>query len=122
MQHWDNSVRLARVYELSDSDDGFRVLVDCLWPRGIKKESLRLDRWAKDLAPTSSLRQWFNHDSRKWEVFRKRYKDELINKHALLLSLLKDAEGHDILFIYAAKDRLHNHAIVLQDYFEETFL
>lgn len=77
------SIRTIRAYDVDDSNEGYRVLVDQLWPRGVKKESLNLDQWAKDLAPSTDLRKWFDHDPEKWDEFQGRYADELAEKRML---------------------------------------
>ena len=114
-----NSIRLMRVYDVDDSVEGYRVLVDRLWPRGVKKESLRLDRWVKDLAPCTELRKWFNHDAKKWDEFQRKYREELEEKGDSLRSLLSETETDSLLLIYAAKDTEHNHARILRDVLEE---
>lgn len=108
-----------RVYDVDDSVEGYRVLVDRLWPRGVKKESLRLDRWVKDLAPCTELRKWFNHDAKKWDEFQRKYREELEEKGDSLRSLLSETETDSLLLIYAAKDTEHNHARILRDVLEE---
>lgn len=118
-QHSKPKMRLVRAYELKDSDKGYRVLVDRLWPRGVKKESLRLDRWMKELAPSTALRKWFAHDVDKWQEFQRRYREELGDKRDVAQTLLDNAGKRTILLIYAAKDEEHNHAIVLRDFIQE---
>lgn len=115
-------LQLIRAYDVSEKDTGYRVLVDRLWPRGVKKESLQLDKWMKELAPSSSLRKWFNHDVGKWEKFQDRYRDELSGQSERIEELLDDADASPILLIYAAKDEEHNHAVVLRDFVEERYL
>jgi uncharacterized protein YeaO (DUF488 family) len=114
-------VLLKRAYEDSDSADGFRVLVDRLWPRGRKKADLRLDAWAKDIAPSTELRKWFHHDPERWPEFCKRYKAELKGSKAqrAIAETLQSAMKHStITLIYGARDTEHNEAIVLQDIFK----
>ena len=109
-------ILLKRAYEKSDAKDGFRVLVDRLWPRGVKKTDLHLDAWAKDLAPSTQLRKWFGHDPKRWTEFRKRYKLELKNAEAqaAITRTIEAARGRSaITLIYGAKDTEHNEAIVL---------
>ncbi|MCA9027138.1 MAG: DUF488 domain-containing protein [Planctomycetaceae bacterium] len=113
------SIRTIRAYDVDDSNEGYRVLVDRLWPRGVKKESLNLDQWAKDLAPSTDLRKWFDHDPEKWDEFQGRYADELAEKKDARQALLDEAGQGPILLIYAAKDEQHNHAIVLQNILEQ---
>ncbi|HEY2477025.1 MAG TPA: DUF488 family protein [Candidatus Cybelea sp.] len=113
-------VKLKRAYDEPADTDGFRILVDRLWPRGISKEKLQLDAWAKNLAPSTELRQWFAHDPAKWTEFVKRYRTELRQSHAAdaIADLLASAKrSKTITLLYGAKDREHNEAIVLQRMF-----
>lgn len=105
---------LKRIYEPVSKDDGYRVLVDRLWPRGLSKEKAKVDVWLKDIAPSDSLRKWFGHEPSKWEEFEKRYKKELGEKKELL-SELKDFEKKHtkVTLLYGAKDTVHNQAVVL---------
>lgn len=115
------TIQLKRAYDAPARSDGYRILVDRLWPRGIKKEALRLDDWAKALAPSTELRQWFAHDPDKWTEFRKRYRAELRSAGAaqIVRDLLASAKGaKTITLLYGAKDREHNEAIVLRALFE----
>lgn len=108
------SIRTIRAYDVDVTIEGYRVLVDRLWPRGVRKDALKLDKWLKELAPTTALRKWFGHDENKWEEFQNRYRDELSDKREALQSLLADAGERPIVLIYAARDEQHNHATVLQ--------
>ena len=113
-------VLLKRAYDEPDSTDGFRVLVDRLWPRGRKKADLRLDAWTKDIAPSTELRKWFHHDPKRWPEFCKRYKAELKNPEPqkTIAETLQTARNHSaITLIYAAKDAEHNEAVVLRTIF-----
>ncbi len=115
------TIQLKRAYEKPARGDGFRVLVDRLWPRGVKKDDLHLSTWAKMLAPSTELRKWFDHDPKKWAEFRKRYRSELTQSHAarVIADLLTAADGaKTITLIYGAKDAEHNEAIVLRSLFE----
>ncbi|RPD39119.1 DUF488 domain-containing protein [Chitinophaga barathri] len=114
-------IHIKRVYETPAEEDGFRVLVDRLWPRGLKKEEAAVDEWAKDLAPTNELRKWFGHDPALWAEFQKKYKAELKNNKAV--EDFVTAHGHTkrITLIYSAKDTEHNQAVVLQDYLSHLF-
>jgi uncharacterized protein YeaO (DUF488 family) len=115
-------VRLKRAYEHPDSADGFRVLVDRLWPRGITKADLRLDAWLKDIAPSTELRKWFHHDPERWPEFCKRYKAELKDPELqkTIADTVQKAKKHStITLIYAAKDTEHNEAVVLQALFKK---
>jgi uncharacterized protein YeaO (DUF488 family) len=105
-----------RIYEAYAKEDGFRVLVDRLWPRGVSKEKARIDLWLKDLGPSTELRQWFGHDPHKWPEFRKRYQKELAGKEGLLHELRKQETARGkVTLLYAARDQAHNEAIVLKD-------
>jgi uncharacterized protein YeaO (DUF488 family) len=109
-------IRLKRAYEKPGAEDGFRVLVDRLWPRGVKKTDLHLDAWAKDIAPSTQLRKWFGHDPKRWVEFCKRYKLELKNPEvrATITKTFEAARGRSAMtLIYGAKDTEHNEAIVL---------
>ena len=108
-------VRLKRAYEPPSYEDGLRVLVDRLWPRGLRKDDAAIDLWPKDLAPSADLRRWFGHDPGRWSEFRRRYEEELSCKAEPLEELRQKAEGGTLTLVYAARDELHNHAIVLRD-------
>jgi uncharacterized protein YeaO (DUF488 family) len=106
--------KLKRAYEKPSRTDGFRVLVERLWPRGVTKERARLDLWLKEVAPSAALRKWYSHDVAKWDEFRKRYAAELEEKtDELRLLKEKGAEGN-VTLIYAAHDEEHNSALVLK--------
>lgn len=109
------AIHLKRVYDSPAPEEGKRILVDRLWPRGMTKEKARVDLWLKDIAPTTELRQWFGHDPEKWSEFKKRYTVELKNNPALgeLKKLAHEAEGN-ITIVYAARDEQHNEAVVIQ--------
>jgi uncharacterized protein YeaO (DUF488 family) len=109
-------IRIRRIYDLSVKEDGYRVLVDRLWPRGIKKEAGAFDEWAKDLAPSPDLRKWFDHDPKRWTEFQKRYKAELKANEAVKTFVKTHADKKTITLLYAAKSEEYNHAIVLQRY------
>ena len=107
------AIRIKRIYEPANPEDGYRILIDRLWPRGIKKEQAKVDLWHKEIAPTTKLRTWFSHDPEKWEEFQKMYRQELKNNSALT-DLQHLAKQHDNLtLLFAATDEKHNHAIVL---------
>ncbi len=109
-------IQIKRIYDSLSDDDGLRVLVDRLWPRGVKKEEASVDVWAKELAPTTELRQWFDHDASKFSEFRSRYLMELDNKDDVAQKLIEDANGRTLTLLFAARDRSCNHAVVLLDY------
>lgn len=109
-------IQIKRVYDEPNVDDGYRVLVDRLWPRGVKKESLPMDRWCKELAPSPELRIWFDHRADRFAMFAKKYRDELKERHALAMEVLVAVEDVGMLtLLYAAKDPICNHAVVLRD-------
>lgn len=112
-------LKLKRVYDDVSQQDGKRILVDGIWPRGVKKENLEHDEWYKDIAPSTDLRKWFNHDSDKWEEFKKKYKKELKDQKELVDQIKKDSDGHNVTLLYAAKDTELNQAAVIKEYIEE---
>ena len=111
-------IRIKRVYEPAEPEDGTRILVDRLWPRGIEKKKLRLDSWYKDVAPSSELRKWSHHDPARWDEFRRRYFAELDSNPAVWTSLVGLARSGTVTLLYSAKDELHNNAEALRDYLE----
>lgn len=112
-------IRIRRAYEKPGKQDGSRILVDRLWPRGVSKDELELDHWLKEVAPSNSLRKWFAHDADKWSEFNSRYRQEL-NKDSDELQKLRDcvADGR-VTLVYGAKDEEHNQAVVLRDFLRE---
>jgi uncharacterized protein YeaO (DUF488 family) len=108
-------VRLKRAYEPAEDADGYRVLVDRLWPRGISKDPARLDEWARDLAPSSELRKWFGHDPARFDEFRRRYLGELAAHSDKLAELRERASEGTLTLVYAARDSEHNDAVVLAE-------
>ncbi|CCJ37182.1 hypothetical protein BN140_2259 [Methanoculleus bourgensis MS2] len=112
-------IRTKRIYEEPSEDDGLRVLVDRLWPRGLSKAKAKIDRWEKDLAPTTELRRWFGHDPAMWEEFLQRYRAELEGKEEALARLRREANDGTVTLLYAAKDEEHNNAVALKRYIEE---
>lgn len=108
-------VRLKRAYDPPQRNDGRRILVDRLWPRGISKRDVAIDEWLKDLAPTTELRTWFGHDPDRWDEFRRRYAEEIHGHPELLAHLRKLAREGPVTLVYSARDELHNDAIVLRD-------
>jgi len=108
-------IKIKRIYEAPSNGDGFRVLVDRLWPRGISKDKAKIDLWLKDIAPSDQLRKWFAHDPAKWENFKRRYFKELDKKKDLVNKNLKQFKD-GITLLYAAKDDKHNNAQALKEY------
>ena len=109
-------IQLKRAYDDPQDDDGYRVLVDGMWPRGIAKEDAKLDDWLKDVAPTKELRQWFDHDPERWGEFRKRYLAQLKEHREPLRDLAERAKQGCVTLVFAAKDEKYNNAVVIEQY------
>jgi uncharacterized protein YeaO (DUF488 family) len=112
-------IQLKRVYEASSGADGDRFLVERLWPRGIKKSSLEIQAWLKDVAPSVSLRQWFNHDPARWNEFRKRYFAELKENQSSWLPILEAASCGTVTLIYSSHDPERNNAVALKEFLDK---
>lgn len=112
------NIKIKRVYEKPAKDDGSRILVDRLWPRGLTKEKASIDLWLKEIAPSTELRKWFGHDPDKWDRFRGRYETEIRHQNDLIEILKEKAGQGTITLIYAARDEKHNEAQVLKQYLE----
>lgn len=112
-------IRIKRIYESAQTCDGARVLVDRLWPRGLRKDAAALTCWHKNVAPSPALRRWFGHDPARWEVFRARYRAELAVNADALEPLCKLARPGPLTLLYGARDSRHNHAVVLAQYLYE---
>jgi uncharacterized protein YeaO (DUF488 family) len=110
------TIRLKRVYESPTEDDGNRILVERLWPRGVSKAKAEIDLWLKEVAPSAELRKWYGHDSARWEEFRRRYRAELDERGEVLSDLKRRLKEGTVTFVYAAKDEEHNSAVVLKEY------
>ena len=108
-------VRLKRAYDPAASADGYRVLIDRLWPRGVSRERAKLDDWEKELPPSTELRQWFGHDPRRFEEFRRRYIEELRAQRPRLMALRRRARDGTLTLVYSAQDSEHNDAVVLAE-------
>lgn len=108
--------KIKRVYEKPDKEDGFRILVDRLWPRGLTKEKASVDLWLKEIAPTTELRKWFGHDPEKWSDFKEKYTAELKKNNDPVSTLQKKIKEGTVTILYGAKDEAHNEAQVLLDY------
>ncbi|HEU5404727.1 MAG TPA: DUF488 family protein [Gaiellaceae bacterium] len=108
-------VRTKRAYEQAEPGDGYRVLVERLWPRGVTKERAHLDEWAKEIAPSPELRRWFGHDPARFEEFRRRYRDELAPRQEELDALRRRARNGTLTLVYGARDTEHNGALVLEE-------
>ena len=112
-------IRLKRAYDKPAKNDGRRVLVDRLWPRGVKKEALELDDWFKEVAPSDDLRRWFGHDPERWEEFRQRYSEELQSQQPLVDDLCSTARQGRLTLVFAASDEEHNNAVALKEYLQK---
>jgi uncharacterized protein YeaO (DUF488 family) len=110
-----HDVQIKRIYDPAEESDGYRVLVDHVWPRGISHERARLDEWARELAPSDELRTWFSHVPERFGEFRTRYRDELAAHSDLLETLRERASNGRLTIVYAARDREHNNAAVLAE-------
>ena len=108
------NIKLKRAYEPPAAGDGMRILVDRLWPRGVKKAAAAIDMWAKDVAPSTELRQWFGHETNRWEEFCRRYVAELGQKPDLIKELRALARSGQITLVFGAHDQTHNDAVVLR--------
>jgi uncharacterized protein YeaO (DUF488 family) len=108
-------IRLKRAYEPAGPSDGYRVLIDRLWPRGVSRKQAKLSAWERDLAPSADLRQWFGHQPERFEEFRRRYVEELREQRPRLTELRRRARDGTLTLVYAAHDSEHNDAVVLAD-------
>jgi uncharacterized protein YeaO (DUF488 family) len=115
------NIKIKRVYEQPDKDDGRRILVDRLWPRGLTKEKAGVDLWLKDIAPSTELRKWFGHDPDRWEEFKERYRAELeeADKMGVLRDIAERARGENVTLLFGAKDTRHNDARALEAFIRE---
>ncbi len=112
-------LKVKRVYEKAEAKDGTRFLVERLWPRGMKKEALKMEAWLKDVAPSDGLRRWFAHDPAKWRDFQKRYRTELAGRPDALQPILQAAKHGDVTLLFSAHDTEHNNALVLKAYVDD---
>lgn len=112
-------IKIKRIYEKYSSDDGYRILIDRLWPRGVLKNKAHVDLWLKEIAPTDKLRKWFSHDPKKWNAFKKKYMKEL-NENKCMVDKIKNLKNEysTITLVFAAKDEEHNNAVVLIGFLE----
>ena len=111
-------ISIKRAYERAGSKDGARFLVDALWPRGVKKEALRIEGWVKEVAPSKGLRQWFGHDPDRWAEFKRRYLAELRKEPQSWRTLLEAARKGNVTLVFGARDAEHNNAVVLKAFLE----
>lgn len=118
VKYLDNMIKIKRAYDEASDDDGYRILVGRLWPRGVTKERAAIDLWLKDVAPSTALRKWFRHDPKKWDAFRERYRKELESKQGDIEIIMRKAKEGTVTLIYSARDREHNAAVALKEYIE----
>src|ERR1700704_6657240 len=114
-------INIKRVYEEPSKKDGHRILIDGLWPRGIKKEEAAVDDWLKSLAPAAELRKWFGHDPKRWDGFQQKYRQELQKNETVKSFIEKYRDAKLVTLVYAAKDTEHNNAVALQQYLRQQF-
>ena len=113
-------IKTKRAYDSPREDDGYRILVDRLWPRGISKEKAKIDFWPKELAPSTELRKWYSHDPEKWAEFKSRYYDELKKNPELVKELLDYVSKGNVTFVYSSKELQLNNAVALKEYVESS--
>lgn len=117
-----NELKYKRIYQTPVETDGFRVLVDKLWPRGMKKENAKIDLWAKEIAPSDGLRRWFSHTPERYDEFKQRYRQELSENSAsqeFKDLCAQELQDHNVTLLYGAKNEKYNHAVVLQEWLAE---
>jgi uncharacterized protein YeaO (DUF488 family) len=112
-------IAIKRVYEAPAEGDGYRVLIDRLWPRGLKKEAVSMDVWARELAPSTELRKWFGHDPARWDEFRQRYAAELADSADVWQALARRSAKEPVTLLYGARDEEHNDAVALKALMEQ---
>ncbi|QQS37906.1 MAG: DUF488 family protein [Ignavibacteriales bacterium] len=111
-------ISIQRIYDKNSTPDGKRILVDRLWPRGIKKENAKIDLWAKELAPSNELRKWYKHDAENWLEFKEKYFSELRSKRESINELIKFIGSANTVFLYSSKELVHNNAAAIKEYLE----
>jgi uncharacterized protein YeaO (DUF488 family) len=110
------TLRVKRAYGLPSEDDGFRILVDRIWPRGVSRERIQIDLWLKEVAPSDELRRWFGHDPGRWDEFKERYHGELASKEDLVGLISEKVSSGDVTLVFGAKDEKFNNAVALKEY------
>ena len=111
-------IKIKRIYDFPAEDDGFRILVDRLWPRGLTKEKAKIDLWLKEIAPSDQLRKWYAHDPKKWAEFRKKYSKELNQKRDFIDQIVKKTKEGDLTLLFSSKEEKLNNAVALREYIE----
>jgi uncharacterized protein YeaO (DUF488 family) len=111
-------IKIKRIYEAPTAEDGIRILIDRLWPRGLSKNSARVDLWLKEIAPSDKLRKWFAHDPKKWIEFKQKYFKELNPNQELVDLIIKKAKGGNVTLLFGAKEERFNNAVALKEYVE----
>jgi uncharacterized protein YeaO (DUF488 family) len=109
-------IKIKRIYNPPSKEDGFRILIDRLWPRGLSKEKAKIDLWLKEIAPSDQLRKWYGHDPKKWTEFRKKYFNELKDKDELVNLIARKLNEETITFLYSSKEEKINNAVALKEY------
>ena len=109
-------LRMKRAYDPPSEDDGFRILVDRIWPRGMSRDQIQIDLWLKEVAPSDELRKWFGHDPSRWDEFKERYHQELADKDDLIDQISEKASSGDVTLVFGAKDEKLNNAVALKEY------
>jgi len=113
------AIRLKRAYDKPAKNDGYRVLIDRIWPRGVSREDLQLNEWLREIAPSTALRQWFNHDKRRWHEFKERYHQELSARDELVGKLAQIEQNGRLTLVFGAADRKYNNGVALKEYLLE---
>ena len=113
------TISIKRIYDTPSAQDGYRVLVDQLWPRGLKKEDARIDSWVKEIAPTKELRKWYSHDPEKWPEFKRRYFEELDGHTELVNEFIEVIKERKVTFLFSSKELKLNNALALKEYIEK---
>ena len=111
-------IKIKRVYDYSSKDDGKRILIDRLWPRGLKKEDAQIDEWIKDIAPSNQLRKWFNHDPKKWDEFNSRFFTELRGNREMVEGIINAARKGTVTLLFGSKEERFNNAVALKEYID----
>jgi uncharacterized protein YeaO (DUF488 family) len=109
-------IKIKRIYDIPSKSDGFRILVDRLWPRGLSKEKAKVDLWLKEIAPSNELRKWYAHDPKKWTEFRKKYYKDLDMKKELVNQIIQKTKEGDVTLLYSSKEEKINNAVALKEY------